>query len=113
MRSVTPKSVMFTAFCPLYVTERPVMIPCSLPKAMKLPVTVSAPKSTSKPTAAIFVVPRFAPYSQYSATPTSVAASAPNMCEIAMRCGIAVIGTCVPIGMPMIVPRISPPAIQS
>ena len=29
----------------------------------------------------------------YSATPTSVAASAPNMCEIAIRCGIAVIGT--------------------
>ncbi len=34
----------------------------------------------------------------YSAMPTSVAAMAPNMCEIAIRCGIAVIGTRVPSG---------------
>ncbi len=31
--------------------------------------------------------------------PTSVAASAPNMCEIAIRCGIAVIGTYTPSGI--------------
>ena len=44
---------MLTAFCPLYVIGRPGRISCSLPNAMKLPVTVSDPKSTSKPSAAM------------------------------------------------------------
>ena len=67
----------------------------SFPKAMKLPVMVSEPNRTSSPSAAM--VPRETPAPlprcQYSATPTSVAATAPNMCEMAIRCGIAVIGT--------------------
>ncbi len=72
-----------------------------MPKAMKLPVTVSAPKSTSNPSAAILTRrhrARRGRACQNSATPTSVAASAPNMCEIAIRCGIAVIGTYTPSG---------------
>ena len=39
-----------------------------------------------------------------SATPTSVAASAPNACESAIRCGMAVIGTYTPSGQPMTEP---------
>jgi|GEM_PF-6621944 len=98
MAIATPKRVMFTVFCPRKVTGRPVMNSWSLPKAMKLPVTVSAPNSTSKPSAAM--VERGSPCSliRYSATPTSVAASAPNMWLIAIRCGIAVIGTNIPSG---------------
>ncbi len=71
----------------------------SFPNAMKLPVTVSAPNSTSKPRAAIIVtaVDR-ARCAWYSAMPTSVAASAPNMWLMAIRCGIAVIGTNIPSG---------------
>ena len=42
--------------------------------------------------------------------PTSVAASAPNMWEMAMRWGIAVIGTRVPSGQPMTVPTTRPSA---
>jgi hypothetical protein len=75
------------AFCPRNVTGVPVMNSCSLPKAMKLPVTVSPPKSTSKPRAAICPCPMVLPWPpcQYSATPTSVAASAPKRWETAMR----------------------------
>ena len=55
---------------------------CSLPNAMKLPVTVSEPSSTSKPSAAICAVPiaprRRATRCSTPATPTSVAASAPK-----------------------------------
>jgi hypothetical protein len=51
--------------------------------------------------------------SRYSITPTRVAARAPNMCEIAMRWGMAVIGTMNPSGTPMTVPTTRPPMIQS
>jgi hypothetical protein len=44
--------------------------------------------------------------------PTSVAADAPNVSAIAMRCGIAVIGTRVPSGTPITVPMVRPNAIQ-
>ena len=73
---------------------------------MKEPVTVSAPIMTSKPSAAIVTrgiataspAPSGDRRCRYSATPTSVAARAPNMSEIAIRCGIAVMGTRVPRG---------------
>ena len=72
---------------------------------MNAPVTVSEPNSTSKPSAAICARARVddaasPPWMRCSTppTPTSVAASAPNMCETAMRCGIAVVGTHVPSG---------------
>ena len=53
-RTRTPRrsAVRFTAFCPLKVIGRPVMSSCSLPNAMNDPVTVSAPNSTSNPSAA-------------------------------------------------------------
>jgi hypothetical protein len=51
--TATANSMRLTTFCPLYVTGRPVMNSCSFPNAMKLPVTVSEPKSTSKPSAVI------------------------------------------------------------
>jgi hypothetical protein len=44
--------------------------------------------------------------------PTRVAADAPKVSAIAIRCGIAVIGTRVPRGMPTTVPTPSPNAIQ-
>jgi hypothetical protein len=91
---------------------RPGSSSCSFPKAMKLPVTVRAPNSTSKPRAAILAEPMAVSW-WYSTTPTSVAARAPNRCEIAMRWGMAVMGTITPSGMPMTVPTTRPPMIQS
>ena len=109
-----PNSPMERTFCPLKVSGLEGRSPCSLPKAIRLPVTVSAPKSTSKPSAAIWPRPTPAPFplDQNSATPTSVAATAPNMCEMAIRCGMAVMGTRVPSGQPMTVPSASPARIQ-
>jgi hypothetical protein len=49
----------------------------------------------------------------YSETPTSVAASAPNMCEMAVRCGTAVMGIQIAIGAPISEPRMRPRMIQS
>ena len=47
----TAMSAKLTAFCPRKVIGRPVISSCSLPNAMNEPVTVSAPNSTSKPSA--------------------------------------------------------------
>src|SRR5690349_13098984 len=47
----------------------------------------------------------------YSATPTMDAASAPNACDNAVRCGMAVIGT-MAMGMPMAEPTTNPIAIH-
>ena len=43
----------FIAFCPGNVSGRPGRMPCSLPKAIKLPVNVKAPSAHSRPVAAI------------------------------------------------------------
>ena len=72
---------------------------------------VRAPKRTSNPRAAILA--RSGTPWPYSTMPTRVAARAPNMWEMAIRCGMAVMGTMTPSGMPMSVPMMSPPAIQS
>ena len=93
----------FTAFCPLNVMGLPVISSCSLPNAMNDPVTVRAPKSTSSPSAAarpcVSASSPLAPLRvRYSTTPTSVAAIAPNACENAMNCGIAVILIFIAIG---------------
>ncbi len=102
-------------FWPLNVTGLDGSSSWSFPNAMKLPVMVSAPNRTSNPSAAITGRETSAPWPrcQYSATPTSVAATAPNMCEIAIRCGIAVIGTYTPSGYPMSEPSTSPAMIHS
>jgi hypothetical protein len=71
---------------------------------MKLPVTVSAPNSTSKPSAAICgrdspaARRRRPPLVQVLGDADERGREAPNMCDTAMRCGIAVIGTRVPSG---------------
>ena len=44
--------------------------------------------------------------------PTSVAASAPKACEMAVRCGMAVIGIQIEIAAPMPEPSTSPRMIQ-
>ena len=44
--------------------------------------------------------------------PTSAAANAPNACESAVRCGIAVIGTQTPMARPSVEPSKSPTMIQ-
>ena len=80
---------------------RPGRISANLPNAMNDPVTVSAPNSTSMPSAVMWETAMISPSRNAvvnSATPTSVAARAPNMWEKAIRCGIAVIGTHMPRG---------------
>jgi hypothetical protein len=44
----------------------------------------------------------------YSLTPTRVAATAPAACDSATHCGIAVIGTVMKSGRPMITPMTEP-----
>ena len=44
--------------------------------------------------------------------PTSVAASAPKACEMAVRCGMAVIGIQIEIAAPMPEPSTSPRMIH-
>ena len=80
---------------------------------MKLPVTVRAPNRTSNPSAPMRMPSRTPAASRYSTIPTRVAARAPNMWEIAMRCGMAVMGTMNPSGIPTTVPSTRPPMIQS
>ena len=47
-----PKNIpMLVKFCPGQVTGAPVMTPCSLPNAIKLPVNVRKPRNTSRPSA--------------------------------------------------------------
>jgi len=87
-----------TAFWPWKVMGRPVMSSCSLPNAISEPVTVSAPKSTSKLSAAATPVGIAPPRCRYSTIPTSVAARAPKACEKAMNCGIDVISIFIAIG---------------
>ena len=77
---------------------------------------VSAPKSVSKPIAVILITPGPPAYSRLcknSAMPTSVTARAPNMWLMAMRCGMAVIGTRRPIGKPMALPTTRPMMMNS
>ncbi len=45
--------------------------------------------------------------------PTSAAASAPNACDNAVRCGIAVIGTLTAIHAPMTEPMVKPAMSQT
>jgi hypothetical protein len=58
---------------------------------MRLPVTVTPPKNTSKASATTVVKRARGKPVMYSPIPTRVAASAPNAWLSAMRCGIAVI----------------------
>ena len=44
--------------------------------------------------------------------PTKAAANAPNACDSAVRCGIAVIGTHTPMAAPKVEPNKSPTMIQ-
>ena len=88
-------------FWPLNVTGFDVIHSCSFPAATIVPPTVIAPSMTSNPIAAIFARLGSSPDARsvwYSATPTSVAASALRVREMAIRCGIAVIGTHMPMG---------------
>ncbi len=83
------------------MSGRDVMSSCSFPAATSVPPTVSAPKNTSKPRAAAVACPTPSMLCEsvwYSPMPTSVAASALNDSAMAMRCGIAVIGTHIPSG---------------
>ena len=48
------------------------------------------------------------PYSMYLKQPTSTAASAPNECESAIRCGIAVIGMKTAMSVPITEPTAAP-----
>ena len=76
---------------------------------MSEPVTVSAPNNTSNPSAVMRSRPRPSPpYSMYLKQPTSTAARAPNECESAIRCGIAVIGMKMAISAPMVEPTAPP-----
>ena len=87
--------------------------PCSLLKAIMLPVKVSEPSITSNPSAPILKRPSSAPWMEYSAMPTSAAASAPKACESAVRCGMAVIGIQMDIAEPMSEPTTRPAKIHS
>ena len=58
---ITPRSERLKIFCPLWVSGLPGNIPCNFAKAIKLPVVVSEPKSTSKPMAPIVNLLRLAP----------------------------------------------------
>ncbi len=104
---------MLKTFCPRNVIGVPRVRPCNLAKATRLPVVVSEPSITSKLIAAIFTSPSSAPCRMYSATPTSAAANAPNACDSAVRCGIAVIGTQYAIAPPTSPPTTSPAMMSS
>ena len=106
--------VMFEAFCPLQVTGAPVISPCSLPKAIRLPVKVRKPRNTSSPSAAMVKrsIPPVAMRWWYSETPTRAAARPPKQCESAIRSGILVIGIQIDIAAPMAAPIIRPMAIH-
>jgi len=110
-------SSRLSRFCNGQTTGRPGRISWSLPNAITLPVTVSAPRNTSKPSAAMVPWGAAAPSCRYSLMPTSVAATAPAACDSATHCGIAVIGTEMksgrPITTPMNPPTTSPATIQS
>ena len=119
-RASAPKNApMFITFWPFHVTGAPVMTPCSFPKAMMLPVKVSDPRNTSKPSAPI--VRRFGSppastsscHFKNSATPTSDVARPPNACENAIRSGIFVIGKRALIAMPMVAPINRPATMKS
>ena len=76
----------------------------SLPIAIRLPVKVRKPSSVST-ISATMTKPRArcrraAAAGRYSAVPTSAAASAPQACDMAVRCGTAVIGMMYAIGTP-------------
>ena len=67
----------------------------SLPAAIRLPVKVTKPSSTSTTIAIVRngVSSPSPSQIEYFAVPTSPAARPPNACEIAVRCGTAVSGT--------------------
>jgi hypothetical protein len=53
LRTAIASSVKLTAFCPRYVIGRVGSTSCSLPAAMRLPVQVRNPSSTSATIAAV------------------------------------------------------------
>ena len=79
-------------FCPFHVTGAPVMKPWSLPKAMLLPVNVSEPRNTSRPSAPVSKRETCPCVFKNSAMPTSAVAAPPNAWLKAIRSGIFVIG---------------------
>ncbi len=105
---------MFEAFCPFQVTGAPVMNPCSLPNAIRLPVKVRKPRKHLEPERrhGEAVDRSVAIRWWYSETPTRAAARPPKACESAIRSGIFVIGIQIDIAAPMSEPMIRPAAIH-
>ncbi len=86
----------------------PRMRPCSLPNATRLPVNVSAPNSTSKPSAPMVRRDSSWQCVWYSLTPTSAVAKPPNACDRAIRSGILVMGMRSEMAVPMAEPMPRP-----
>ena len=92
----------------LYVIGRVGSTSWSLPAAIRLPVNVRYPSSTSTTIAKVrkAVSSPSCSHSMYFAVPTRPAARPPNACDRAVRCGTAVSGT-HESGTPMAVPTTS------
>ncbi len=80
--------------------------------AMRLPVKVRPPITTSRPMVVIRTWPSASPCRMYSEIPIRVAARAPREWERAVRCGTAVIGIQSPMLAPTTEPRMSPTMIH-
>ena len=105
-----------TMFCSGYVIGRPVRSSCSLPKAMRLPVSVTKPMSTPS-----MIVSLTWPSTLMSAsvmrtnsdTAMTAEAPPPTPLKIATICGIAVILMVRASTAPMTAPMAMPAAIIS
>ncbi len=116
MPTIAKNMSPLTMFCSGYVTARVVITSCSLPNAMRLPVSVTKPMSTpSMIVSLMWPSTLMSPSEMRMNSDTAMTAEAPppTPLKIATICGIAVILMVRASTAPMTAPMAMPTAIIS